>query len=149
MIINPNLFTIIMGKFYSISTIRKTVRGLGKKINAPSHLLTVRTFTDGFGTPHIEIDKNGYNYVICERGSEHERRQTEDITTLLYWILKDVVFIMASDYELEHRDPNEDSRRQLFAKIIDLMNRLDPKFAQWKKKELDNILEENPFDDNL
>lgn len=138
-----------MGKFYSISAIRRKVRELGKKINAPSHLLTVRTVTDGFGTPHIEIDKNGYNYVISERGSEHERKQTEDITTLLFWILKDIVFIMASDYELEHRNPNEDSRRQLFSKLIDLMDRLDPKFAQWEKRELEKILEENPFDDNL
>ena len=138
-----------MAKFYSISTIRKRVRELGKKINAPSYLLAIRTTTDGFGTPHIEIDKNGYNYVISERGIEHKRKQTEDITTLLYWILKEVVFIMASDYELEHRNPNEDSRRQLFAKIIELMNQLDPKFVQWEKKEIEKVLEENPFDDNL
>lgn len=111
-----------MGKFYSISTIRKKVRELGKKINAPSHLLTVRTATDGLGTPHIEIDKTGYNYVVSEWGQEYKRKQTKDISTLLYWIMKDIVFTMASDYELEHRNPNEDSRRQLFAKIIEQMS---------------------------
>ena len=56
-----------MTKIYSISTIRRKVRELGKKINAPHHLLTVRATSDGFGTPYIEIDKNGYKSVVSER----------------------------------------------------------------------------------
>ena len=138
-----------MGKIYSISTIRKKVSEYGKKIHAPSHLLSVRASSDGFGTPHIEIDENGYNYVVSERGEEFERRQTKDIDKLLYWIFKQIVFIMASDYELENRKPNEDFRRQLFAKQIELMEQLDSKFAQWNKEDLDKILEESPYDDNL
>ena len=138
-----------MVKIYSISTIRKKVREYGKKINAPSHLLTVRTTSNEFGTPHIEIDENGYSYVIRERASEHERRQTKSFKELLYWILNSIVFIMASDYELKNRKGNEDFRRQLFAKEIELMEKLDSKFAKWKKEELDKILEEHPFDDVL
>ena len=138
-----------MVKIYSISTIRKKVMEYGKKIHAPSHLLSVRASSDGFGTPHIEIDENGYNYVVSERGEEFERRQTKDIDKLLYWIFKQIVFIMASDYELENRKPNEDFRRQLFAKQIELMEQLDSKFAQWNKEDLDKILEESPYDNNL
>ena len=138
-----------MVKFYSISTIRKKVKEFGKKINAPPRLLSVRTSSDGFGTPHIEIDDNGYNYVVSERGVEYERKKTKEITKLLYWIFNDIVFNMASDYELEHRNPNEDSRRQLFAKIIELMEQLDSNFAQWQKEELDKFLEEAPYDDDL
>lgn len=139
----------LMVKIYSISTIRKKIREYGKKINAPSHLLTVRSSSDGFGTPHIEVDEEGYNYVVSERGEEFERRQTRDIDKLLYWILKSIVFIMASDYELENRKPNEDFRRQLFAKQIELMEKLNSKFAQWQKEEFDKILEESPYEDNL
>jgi hypothetical protein len=138
-----------MLKIYSISTIRKKVREYGKKIHAPSHLLSVRASSDGFGTPHIEIDENGYNYVVSERGEEFERRQTKDIDKLLYWIFKQIVFIMASDYELENRKPNEDFRRQLFAKQIELMEQLDSKFVQWNKEELDKILEKSPYEDDL
>jgi len=138
-----------MGKFYSISTIRKKVREYGKKINAPSRLLTVRATSDGFGTPYIEIDKNGYNYIVSERGVEFERRQTRNTDQLLYWIFKSIVFIMANDYELEHRKPNEDHRKLLFAKQIELMEKLDSKFAQWEKEELDKILEEAPYEDDL
>jgi len=138
-----------MVKLYSISTIRKKVREYGKIISAPSHLLTVRTSSDGLGTPHIEIDKRGYNYVVSERGIEHERRQTKDINILLYWIINSIVFIIASDYELKNRKGNEDFRRQLFAKEIELMEQLDSKFAQWKKEELEKILEESPYEDSL
>jgi len=138
-----------MVKFYSISTIRKKVKEYGNKINAPTRLLSVRTSSDGFGTPHIEIDENEYNYVVSERGVEYERKKTKEITKLLYWIFNDIVFNMASDYELEHRNPNEDSRRQLFAKIIELMEQLDSNFAQWQKEELDKFLEEAPYDDDL
>ncbi|MFX1497907.1 MAG: Imm63 family immunity protein [Promethearchaeota archaeon] len=138
-----------MPKIYSISTIRKKVREYGKKINAPSQLLSVRSSSDGFGTPYIEIDKNGYNYVISERGEEFERRQTTDFDKLLYWIFKDIVFEMASQYELDHRIPNEDFRRQLFTKEQELMRQLDLKFVKWKKKEFDKILEESSYEDNL
>lgn len=56
---------------------------------------------------------------------------------------------MASEYELEHRKPNEDFRRQLFAKQIELMEQLDSKFAQWNKEELEKILEKSPYEDDL
>jgi hypothetical protein len=136
-----------MTKTYSIATIRKKVRELGKKIGAPTHLLSIRTTSDGFGTPYVEINKSGYNYVVSERGTEFQRKQTQDISILLYWIFKDIVFSIASDFELEHRKPNEDSRRQLFAKILELMEKLDPKYAKWEKEDLDNILKENPYMD--
>ncbi|MFX0023526.1 MAG: Imm63 family immunity protein [Candidatus Hermodarchaeota archaeon] len=137
-----------MAKIYSISTIRKKVREYGKRIDAPSQLLTVRSTTDGFGTPHIEIDKKGYNYVVSERGKEFERRQTNDLDTLLYWIFKSIVFSMASDYELEHRKLNEDFRRQLFARRIELMEQLDSKFALWEKQDIEKTLKEHPYDDD-
>lgn len=148
-IININSCEGILVKIYSISTIRKKVREYGKKISAPTHLLTIRSSSDGFGTPHIEIDENGYNYVVSERGTEFERKQTKDINLILYWIFKPIIFRMASDYELENRKPNEDSRRQLFAKLLKLMEQLDSNFAKWEKEELDKFLEKDPYENNL
>ncbi|MFX1495892.1 MAG: Imm63 family immunity protein [Promethearchaeota archaeon] len=136
-----------MIKIYSISTIRRKVKEYGKRINAPNHLLSIHTISDGFGTPYIEIDKNGYNYVISERGIEYERRRTKDIEKLLYWIFEQIVFIMANEYELENRKSGEDHRRQLFAKEMELMKKLDMKFTRWYKEKLDKILKEYPYDD--
>ena len=138
-----------MDKFYSISTVRKKIKEYGKKIKAPSRYLRIRTTSDGFGTPYIEINEKGYNYIVNERGVEHKREQTKDIDKFIYWIFKDVVFDMASSYELEHRRRNEDSRRQLFAKILELMEQLDPKFLKWEKEDLDKILDKNPYNDSI
>ena len=51
---------------------------------------------------------------------------------------------MGSDYELEHRKSNEDSRRQLFA-ILDLMEQLNSWYLEWEKEDLNTILKENPY----
>lgn len=134
-----------MTKLYSIATIRKKVREYGKKIKAPKKLLTVRTTTDGFGTPHIEIDKNGYNYVIWERGTEHERKTTNNLHKLLYWIFKDIVFDMASKYELNHRKSGEDFRRLLFSKELELFKKLDAQWFAWEKEDIDQILKNHPY----
>jgi hypothetical protein len=135
-----------LGDLYSISTIRKKVREYGKKIGAPKKLLTVPTTTDGFGTPHIEIDDQGYHYVVWERGTEHKRKTTRDVHILLYWIFKDIVFEMASDYELNHRKPEEDFRRILFKKALELFEKLDEQWYLWEKEDIDKILKENPYE---
>ncbi|MEJ2249121.1 MAG: Imm63 family immunity protein [Candidatus Lokiarchaeota archaeon] len=134
---------------YSISTIRKNVREYGKKISAPKNLLTIHTSSDGFGTPYIEINKSGYNFVVSERGTEFVRKITKDFNKILYWIFEPIVFEMANDYELENRNPKEDNRKILFSKEIELMEKLDPQWAQWKKEDVEKILEEYPYDDSL
>jgi len=55
---------------------------------------------------------------------------------------------MANEYELENRKPNKDFRRILFTKEIELMKRLDLQWARWKKKEIDKVLSEHPYEDD-
>lgn len=76
--------------------------------------MTIRSTPTGFGDPHIEIDERGYHYVTWERGSGHRRSTTENLEELLYWLMKDITFSMASAYELKNRIPNQDSRQLLF-----------------------------------
>ena len=135
-----------MGELYSISTIRKKVREFGKKINVPKKLLTIRNTSDGLGTPHLEIDDHGYHYVISERGTEFRCNTTRDLHTLLYWIFKGIVFQMASEYELSHRKSDEDFRRVLFSKTLELFEKLDKQWYAWDKENVDNLLKETPYE---
>lgn len=135
-----------MPKIYSTSYIKKKVQEYGKIIDAPQDLLIVRTTPAGFGYSHIEIDEQGYQYIITERGHELERLQTDNLDELLYWICKDITFDMATRYELENRVPTEDFRRIYFAKNIELMERINTKYAKWLKKELDEVLEKYPYE---
>jgi len=135
-----------MGDLYSISSVRRKVKEYGKKIKAPKKLLSIHSTSDGFGTPHIEIDEIGYHYVVSERGTEFRRDTTRNLHTLLYWIFKGIVFEMASEYELNHRKPEEDFRRLLFSKNLELFKKLDNQWYAWEKEDIKNVLNETPYE---
>ena len=128
--------------------IQNKIIELGKRINAPQDLLYMPTKTDHFATPHVELKKDTYHLIAIEKGHETFHKQTKDINILLYWFLGDYVTSqMATKYELNHRISNQDFRRIYFSRHIELLEILNPLWAQWKKKELDEVLERYPFED--
>jgi hypothetical protein len=135
-------------KLYSLSTIRTKIKQYCKQIKAPSDLMTIRGVPSAYGEPHVEIDAKGYHYVVCERGKENERRITEDLHELLYWLMKGITFEMACDYELHQRIPNQDFRRLLFKTQLDLLKRISADFHTRKEEEIKEILLQNPYDDS-
>jgi hypothetical protein len=78
--------------------------------------------------------------VISERGNEYDRRFTPFLDQLLFWIFRDITFRMSSDYELENRINNQDSRILLFSYHIDLMSKIKQEYADMIKKDYDYIL---------
>jgi len=101
------------------------------------------------GSPHIEVVGGKYHYVVTERGRELERRVTESEDKVLYWLVSDLVFDLATKYELEHRAPGRDPRRLLFAKEIELMERANPEWAERTRQRIRNILKKFPYQDGL
>ena len=97
------------------------------------------------GAPHVEIVNDKYHYVVTERGSEFERKIAKDEDELLYWFVSDSIFSIACSWELKHRKENEDSRRQLFSKQIELLNKINPEWAARKAKYHEQVLKKNPF----
>ena len=110
-------------------------------------MITVRSTPSGFGDPHVEIDDKGYHYVIWERGSEHERRTTEELDELLYWLMSDIIFQMASEFELDHRVLDQDFRRLLFKAQLTLLKKINADFYERGKEEINEILIDAPYDD--
>lgn len=87
-----------------------------------------------------------FHYVVTERGSECGRRKTPDAEELLFWLVSDLTWAMALDWELEHRIQGEDFRRQLFRKDIELISQVNQDWAHQKREKYQKILGE-PFDD--
>ena len=121
---------------------------LAAKIGAPrDHLPHLR------GDPEIqinvEVDKGSYAWVLTERGKERERRITRNVDDVLYWLIYDVTFSMACEYELAHRIEGQDFRRVLFARQIALLDTLDRRWALRTVDSLNAILKRNPFMDDL
>ncbi|MES9964918.1 MAG: Imm63 family immunity protein [Candidatus Sedimenticola sp. 20ELBAFRAG] len=100
------------------------------------------------GSPHVEIvnDKE-LHYVVTERGNELERRKTDSVDQLMYWLFSGIVFSIALDYELNNRHPTNDFRRLLFAKEFELLETLNPQWRVYKEKEIVDILQKNPYKD--
>jgi len=110
--------------------------------------LTIDSAPRGDGSPYIEIS-DAYHFVVEERGLELERRKTSDLDELLYWVFDGVTFTVASSFELRNRRPNEDSRRQLFAKQEELLNLASEAWGRRKEVEHEGVLANYPFNDTL
>ena len=132
----------------NISELQNELLKFGEEIAGtprPNGLFIMPESPTHTGSPHAEIVNSEYHYVVTERGSEFERKVTKDEDELLYWFVSDSTFSIACSWELEHRKGNEDSRRQLFAKQIELLNKVNPVWAGRMRKYHEQVLKENPF----
>ena len=128
--------------------IRKKVKELAKKIDVPANLLPTYRFSAGDASPLIEIDKQGrLHYALIERGEELERRTTENLDELLYWIFSGIATSMAFKYELKNRIEDKDCRRIAFDKQIELLSILNENWSKIEYEEHLQILKNHPFDD--
>jgi Immunity protein 63 len=130
-----------------LAEIKSRVKKLAVVIEAPAETLPTFGRSEQSGRPHIEVDSNGYHYVIVERGQELERQTTPDIDELLYYTFQWITFELAVKYELAHRIQGQDVRRVLFAHQQDLLSRLSPAWGERRKNEHEQILQKHPFND--
>ena len=107
-------------------------------------------FKDNYNAkPYIEFDTNGIiYYVVKERGDELERRKSDSLDEILFWIISYVIFKEANNFEIKHRVPNQDIRRLLFSEEIRLMNLISEIWAERIKLKQEEILRDYPFHNN-
>jgi len=101
------------------------------------------------GTPHVECVEDQFHYRVTERGVELEHRVTSDENEMLYWLISDLVFTLATKFELKHRVSGQDFRRLLFSKEIELIEMLRSDWGARKRKEIEEILSKHPYKDPL
>ncbi|MCV2884724.1 immunity 63 family protein [Aestuariibacter sp. AA17] len=132
-----------------IEVIREKVNFLGTMIGAPLEKLSLPDKPAGNGGHHIEMDDTKYHLVSSERGVELNRKTTGELDELLYWILSGVASELGYEYEKRNRNHEQDSRRTAFNKSIQLLKVLSETWATKRAKELESILESNPYDDDI
>ncbi|MEQ1725396.1 MAG: Imm63 family immunity protein [Sphingopyxis sp.] len=125
------------GNLLSVQTIKQRVKELACHLGREDFF--IRTEPSGYGSPYIEV-LDAYHFVIEERGFELERRITNDLDELLYWIMRGLTTAMAWDYEMQNRREGEDSRRQAFAKDVELLGRLSSHWANLQRQKYTKIL---------
>lgn len=133
---------------YSLDDIKIKAEELAVKIGAPLNSLPSYGQLKWDAHPYVEIDTLGFMYfIVSERGEEYERRMTDNLDDLLYWIFADVTFSMACTYELKNRVEGKDCRRIIFDKQEELLGILNPTWRDRERKEHEQILKDHPFDD--
>jgi len=131
----------------NFNEIQEKIYEYGSIINAPKDILKIYPSPQPNGVPYIQINNNEYLYILEERGMELERRRTANIDVLLYWIMSDVIFFLATQYELENRIENFDNRRLIFKKEVELFKVLKKDWANITEVRINKILEESPYND--
>ncbi|PAB60339.1 Imm63 family immunity protein [Anaeromicrobium sediminis] len=134
--------------YLSLEQIKAKVFDLAKRINAPVIFMPTFGINKDSAQPEIRVDESRYHYVIIERGQELQHKITKDLNELLYWTFEDITFSMASDFELKNRNAEQDFRRILFDKQLKLLSLINEEFSLKRKKTIEKILGNNPFNDN-
>ncbi len=105
---------------------------------------------DDCGGYHLEISSDStMSLIATERGNINDKKTTQSMDELLYWVFKMRATAKALQYEVKHRVPNQDFRRLYFLQSINEIKKLSDVWADRLKEEFNNILEKNPFMDEL
>ena len=136
----------------NINDIQNIVENLTKKLPNKVDLHSFVTFgnQEDLAKPNIEIvGLQNFHFIVVERGNELERRITQNLDDLLYWIFDTITFRQALDYKLQNRDLNFDSRRIYFRKQEELLSLIHPDWKIKKENEHKDILKHYPFRDKI
>jgi hypothetical protein len=131
----------------ALSTVRSRYHAIARRLGAEKRHVWFATTPTGFGDPHVEKHGDTFVYIVSERGHEIERRETQDADELLYWLVSDMTFGIATEYELANRREGVDSRRTWFAKHVELLNTARPEWGEAKRAEYDAVLRAHPYSD--
>lgn len=136
-----------MPTFLTLDQIRQKVDDLMAVIDAPRNLQPTYGYSDQMATPEIDVDANGYLYIVCERGHEYAQLASPDLDPILYEIFDGITFHMACKYALHHRAWAKDSRRLIFATQLKLLEQLSPAWRERCARHQDEVLQQYPYSD--
>ncbi|MCA9120312.1 MAG: hypothetical protein H6822_33265 [Planctomycetaceae bacterium] len=128
----------------TLKTVQSRFREIAEAIGSNESL---RTTAQHDGSAHAEQVGDQYFYVVTERGSEFERRETSDPEELLSWFVRDLTSVIAGDWELKNRAKSQDSRRLRFAKHVELLRGINNSWANQQQSHYQSVLLRHPFDD--
>lgn len=130
----------------SVEDIQQEVRQIGLQLCGnlkPPWLFSVAISPQRDGYPHIEVVGDEYHFVVTARGSELERKITKEVDELLFWLVEGDVLELACEWELNHRVPTQDTKRLIASKEIEYLDKINPKWAERKRKQIGNALMDN------
>ena len=90
---------------------------------------------------------NVYHILFTEKGKVREDKITTDEKEVIRSVLDIVSFDIAMEFAISNREKNKDFRRKLFEKEVERYSLFGETFEKSKKREIEEILKENPYKD--
>ena len=90
---------------------------------------------------------NVYHILFTEKGKVREDKITTDEKEVIRSVLDIVSFDIAMEFAISNREKNKDFRRKLFEKEVEIYSLFGETFEKSKKREIEEILKENPYND--
>lgn len=128
--------------------IKREVDRLARVVDAPERSLPTYGRSEDMARPHIEVAGPHMSWVVVERGKEWERRTTDDLDELLYWIFRSVISEMSSKFAARHPVEGKEFRYPMFRKELELMGTLSPAWRSRLIAELGHLLREAGLSDD-
>jgi len=88
------------------------IREFAAIIHAPEEFIPTFGSSNQTGLPHIEINDGHYTLIVCQKGEELSRETFDNVDALVFKVLQDISFSMASD--LVYEDTNDQDFRERF-----------------------------------
>ena len=100
---------------FTLPQIEGKIRKFAAIIDAPEEYIPTFGSTNQSGLPHIEINDGKYTVIVCENDIELSRETFENADELVFKVLQDISFSMASDQVLE--DTSDQNFRERFLSV--------------------------------
>lgn len=101
---------------------------------------------DAEGT-YAYSDGVSYHYVFTEKGEVTSHKISDNLFELSYWIYDDQVFNIAFKYAKNNKENNQDLRRLLFAKEMELLGLIGENYRKKCEITIEEILKISPYND--
>ncbi|MBK9208497.1 MAG: hypothetical protein IPL71_09420 [Anaerolineales bacterium] len=85
----------------SIEKIQVEYNEYCRRINPAILNALIQTTRGNDGTSHLEIEDDTYHYIATERGLDLSKNSTRDKDELLYWLVSELAWGLASTYEFK------------------------------------------------
>jgi hypothetical protein len=130
-----------------LAEIEIIIARLGRQIKARKSDLPTMGHSADFAHPSVEVDADGYYYIVVERGTEIRRETTNKLDQLLFWVFEDASLSMAMREVRAGKLDNSDERRAYFSRQVELLEKLNAEWGESVRRKQAKILEKFPFDD--
>lgn len=86
-----------------------------------------------------------YHYIVMERGRIYKHYESEVLDDILYPMFKDITSSLAQKFELKNRIEGEDFRKIMWKKQLELLGKINEKFVDMRKREIEEVLKIAPY----